>query len=202
MGTKSRRPVIGAMSTLVVLLAGCAGSGGEADLGEVVEADRSSQGPTVDPAAVLEASTPRGKYAGTYVIRSTDVPGAKAGERSTSTYVFTLGECSATECSGTVKAPGKGSYTWNGRALLMTFDEIASRDNCVDGDGAVVRGATFRFRTEHGARAATARPDGSAPARLEGSYQQTTVFSDFRGGCEPSGPTTQHAKFSLVLKRR
>ena len=94
----------------------------------------------------------------------------------------------------------EGSYTWDGAELVMTFDEIDKTDQCVDKGGEKVEGDTFRMHTEHGARVTPAQGDDT-PSMFEGSYQQDTVFSDFRNGCEPAGPDRQQAKFSLVLER-
>ena len=201
MGTTPRRSVRGALGALAVavpLLAGCAGAEGEA---EPAEPSTGGQSASEDAAADLEASAPDGKYAAAYVLESANVPGAKDGTKATSTYAFTFDECTDTECTGTVKAPAEGSYTWDGTDLVVTFDEIDKTDQCVDEGGKKVKGDTFRMHTEHQARV-TAAGEGEAPAKLEGSYEQQTVFSDFRNGCEPAGPDRQQARFSLVLERK
>ena len=176
MGTTPGQTVRGALCALAVavpLLAGCAGAEGEAERAEPSTGSRSA---SEDAAADLEASAPDGKYAASYVLESANVPGFKPGLESKSTYAFTFDECSDTECSGTVKAPVEGSYTWDGAELVMTFDEIDKTDLCVDEGGEKVEGDTFRMRTEHGrasprprvttlrrcSRAATSRTRSSA----------------------------------------
>jgi hypothetical protein len=199
MGTTPGRSVRGALCALAVavpLLAGCAGAEGEAG------PSAGSPSASEDAAAELEAGAPDGKYAASYVLESTNVPGFKPGFKSSSTYAFTFGECTDTECSGTVKAPVEGSYEWDGSELVMTFDEIDKTDQCVDQGGQKVKGDTYRMRTEHEARLSPAQEGDENPSKFEGSYQQDTVFSDFKNGCDPAGPDRQQAKFSLVLERK
>ncbi len=193
------RSALCALAVAVPLLAGCAGAEGEA---EPAEPSTGSQSASEDAAADLEASAPDGKYAASYVLESSNVPGAKDGMKSSSTYAFTFDECADTECSGTVKAPVEGSYTWDGTELVVTFEEIDKTDQCVDDGGQKVKGDTYRMHTEHGARVTAAEEGDDSPSTFEGSYQQDTVFSDFKNGCEPAGPDRQQAKFSLVLERK
>ena len=194
--TRSIRGVLCALAVAVPLLAGC---GGEA---EPSDASAGSQSASEDAAAALEAGAPDGKYAASYVLESANVPGVKPGSKSSGTYAFTFDECTDTECSGTVKAPGKGSYKWDGTELVMTFDEIDKTDRCVDQGGQEVKSATYRMHTEHEARLTPAVEGDDSPSKFEGSYEQETVFSDFKNGCEPAGPDRQQAKFSLVLERK
>ena len=198
MRTTPGRTFRGALCVLAVaapLLAGCAAAEGEAD-----PSPRSQSAPD-DAAAGLEASAPDGKYAAAYVLESANVPGAKDGTRATSTYAFTFDECTDTECTGTVLAPAEGSYTWNGTDLVVTFDGIDKANHCVDEGGQKVEGDTFRTHTVHQARV-TPSEDGDTPSEFEGSYDQETVFSDFRNGCDPAGPDLQRAEFSLLLERK
>jgi hypothetical protein len=167
----------------VLLLAGCAGT---------ADQRTSSDAPTE-----LDAGAPDGRYAAAYVLESSNVPGAKERATATSTYSFTLDQCDDLRCSGTVKAPAEGHYTWDGTELVVTFDEIAKKDSCMSRDGQPVKGSTFWSSTEHWANLSTV----GTPARLEGSYQQETVFSDFTKGCDPVGADRQWAKFTLMLKR-
>ena len=201
MGTTQGRSVHGALCALAVavtLLAGCGGADGEAEPSD----STGSQSASDDAAADLEAGAPDGKYAASYVLESANVPGAKDGDKATGTYAFTFDQCTDTECSGTVKAPGEGSYTWDGTELVMTFDEIDKTEQCVDQGGEKVKGATYRMHTEHEARVTPAEEGDDSPSKFEGSYEQDTVFSDFKNGCEPAGPDHQQAKFSLVLERK
>jgi hypothetical protein len=197
MVTTSGRSARGALCALAVvvvpILAGCGGDQDEAEPSE-------SSGESVSEDAA--AGAPDGKYAASYVLESANVPGAKDGMKSNSTYAFTSGQCTDTECSGTVKAPVEGSYTWDGTELVMTFDEIDKTDQCVDESGQKVKGDTYRMQTEHEARVAPAGEGGDNPSKFEGSYEQVTVFSDFKNGCDPTGPDRQQATFSLVLERK
>ncbi len=199
MSTTPRRSIRGALGALAVAVTLLAGCGGEA---EPSDANAGSQSASEDAAADLEAGAPDGKYAASYVLESANVPGAKDGAKATGTYAFTFDQCTDTECSGTVKAPGEGSYTWDGTELVMTFDEIDKTDQCVDQGGEKVKGATYRMHTEHEARVTPAEEGDDSPSKFEGSYEQDTVFSDFKNGCEPAGPDHQVAKFSLVLERK
>jgi hypothetical protein len=193
---RSIRRALCALAVAVLLLAGCGGAENAAKPSE-------SSGESVsEDAADLEAGAPDGKYAASYVLESANVPGAKDGMKSSGTYAFTFGECAVTECTGTVKAPVEGSYAWDGTELVMTFDEIDKTDQCVDEGGEKVKGDTYRMHTEHEARVTPAEGDDDTPSTFEGSYQQDTVFSDFKNGCEPAGPDRQQAKFSLVLERK
>jgi hypothetical protein len=144
----------------------------------------------------LETSAPDGRYAASYVLESSNVPGTKHGTEATSTYAFTLDKCDTSRCSGTVKAPAEGRYTWDGTELVVTFDEIAKEDSCTSRGGQPMKGSTFWSSTEHWANLTTA----GTPARLEGNYQQETVFSDFTNGCDPAGADRQWAKFTLMLQ--
>jgi hypothetical protein len=162
----------------VAVLAGCGGRG----------ASQNADSP-------LEASAPDGRYAASYVLESSNVPGTKDYTEATSTYAFTLDKCDDSRCSGTVKAPAEGRYTWDGTELIVTFHEITKRDNCMSPGGQPMKGSTFRSSTEHGANLT------GTSARLEGSYQQETVFSDFTNACDPSGADRQWAKFTLMLNR-
>jgi hypothetical protein len=173
-----------APSVLVLLLAACA--------------DAADQVTSGDAAAELEASVPHGRYAATYVLESSNVPGAKERATATSTYAFTVDKCDDAQCTGSVKAPAEGSFTWDGTSLVVTFDEIGKHDSCRSRDGQPMKGSTFWSNTKHWANLTTAR----TPARLKGSYQQETVFSDFTNGCEPARADRQWAKFSLLLKRQ
>lgn len=200
MGTTLAHSVMGAIWTVAVavpLLAGC----GSAD-GEGGPSASSSESPTEDAAADLEAGAPDGKYDAAYVLESSNVPGAKDGFESTSTYAFRLGECTDTECTGTVKAPVEGSYTWDGTDLVVTFDEITKEATCTGEDGQPMNGSTYRSSTDHEARVSAAGTSDKPPRKLEGTYQQETVFSDFTNGCDPAGADHQQAKFSLVLERK
>jgi hypothetical protein len=201
MGTTLTHGVMRAIWTVAVavpLLAGCGSADGEAE-----PSASSSESPTEDTAADLEASAPDGKYAAAYVLESSNVPGAKDGFESSSTYAFKLGECTDTECMGTVAAPVEGSYTWDGSDLVVTFDEITKQATCTGEDGQPMKGSTYRSSTEHGARvSAAAGVSDEAPKKLEGTYQQETVFSDLKNGCDPAGADHQQAKFSLVLERK
>ena len=200
MRTTPRRSVRGALCALAVavpLLGGCGSAEGEAE-----PSGASTGSASADAAVALEAGAPDGKYAASYVLESTNVPGFKPGFKSSSTYAFTFGECTDTECSGTLKAPVEGSYEWDGSELVMTFDEIDKTDQCVDQGGQKVKGDTYRMLTEHEARVGPAVEGDENPSKFEGSYQQDTVFSDFKNGCDPAGPDRQQAKFSLVLERK
>jgi hypothetical protein len=168
---------------VVLLLAGCS--------------DAEDQRVSRDAAAQLEASAPDGRYAASYVLESSNVPGTKKGTEATSTYAFTLDECDDSRCSGTVEAPAGGRYTWDGNELAVTFDEIGKRHSCMGRYGQPLTGATFWSSTEHWANLTTA----GTPARFKGNYQQETVFSDFTNGCDPAGANRQWAKFTLMLKR-
>jgi hypothetical protein len=167
----------------VAVLAGCAGAEGQ----------RTSK----DAAAELEASAPDGRYAASYVLESSNVPGTEDFTEATSTYAFTLDKCDDSRCSGTVKAPAEGRYTWDGTELVVSFDEIAKKDSCTSRDGQPMKDSTFWSSTDHRANLTTA----GTPGRLEGRYQQETVFSDFTKGCDPAGANRQWAKFTLMLKR-
>ena len=195
-GHDTRRSIHGALCALAVAVTLLAGCGGEAEPSD----STGSQSASDDAAADLEAGAPDGKYAASYVLESANVPGAKDGDKATGTYAFTFDQCTDTECSGTVKAPGEGSYTWDGTELVMTFDEIDKTEQCVDQGGEKVKGATYRMHTEHEARVTPAEEGDDSPSKFEGSYEQDTVFSDFKNGCEPAGPDHQVAKFSLVLE--
>jgi hypothetical protein len=168
---------------VVLLMAGCA--------------DTADQRTASDAPTVLEAGAPDGQYAASYVLESSNVPGTKDFTEATSTYAFTLDQCDDSRCSGTVKAPAEGRYTWDGTELVVTFDEIAKKDSCMSRDGQPLKGSTFWSSTEHWANLTS---EGT-PARLEGRYQQETVFSDFTKGCDPAGPDRQWATFTLMLKR-
>lgn len=168
---------------LVLLLAGCASSAGQRAPG--------------DAAAELEAGAPHGKYAATYVLESSNVPGAKERATATSIYAFTVDHCDDAQCSGSVKAPAEGSFTWDGTRLVVTFEDIAKKDSCTSRDGRPMKGSTFWSNTRHWASLTTA----GAPARLQGTYEQETVFSDFRNGCHPAGADRQRARFTLMLER-
>ncbi len=199
MSTTPRRSIRGALSALAVAVPLLAGCGGEA---EPSDASAGSPSASEDAAADLEAGAPDGKYDASYVLESTNVPGFKPGFKASGTYAFTFEECTDTECSGTVKAPGEGTYVWDGTELDMTFGEIEKTEQCVDDGGKEIKSDTYRTHTEHGARLAPAEEGGANPTTLEGSYQQETVFSDFTKGCTRAGPARQQAKFSLVLKRK
>lgn len=196
---RSIRRALCVLALAVPLLAGCAGAEGEA---KPSEPSTGSQSASEDPAADLEASAPDGKYAASYVLTSSNIPGAKDGSKSTSTYAFTFDECTDTECTGTVKAPAKGSWTWDGTDLVATFDELDQKHTCTDDNGDKVKDATFMGTTEHGARLTGAVEGDEPPAKLEGSFQQETHFTDFRNGCRPEKPGNQWAKFSLMLERK
>jgi hypothetical protein len=168
---------------LVLLLAGCA--------------DTADQGVSNDAAAELEANAPDGRYAASYVLESSNVPGTQDFTEATSTYAFTLDQCDDSRCSGTVQAPAEGRYTWDGSELVVTFDEIAKKDSCMSRHGQPLKGSTFWSSTEHWANLTSA----GTSARLEGSYQQETVFSDFTNGCDPDGADRQWATFTLMLRR-
>ncbi len=198
---RSIRRALGTLAVAVLLFTGCAGADGEA---EPSEPSTGSQSASEDAAADLEASAPDGKYAASYVVTSANIPGAKVGFKSTSTYAFKVGECTDTECTGTVRAPAKGSWTWDGTELVITFDKLDKVDSCVDEAGEKVKGDTFRVRTEHQARL-TAAGEGEGegtPAMLEGNYQQEAVYSEFRNGCTPDGPKRQRAELTLTLRRK
>ena len=171
------------MPACVVLLAGC----GHAE----------DQRAAMDAATELEASAPNGRYAASYVLESSNVPGTKVGTEATSTYAFDLDRCDDARCTGTVEAPAEGRYTWDGTELVVSFDEMGSQHRCMSRDGQPRKDSTFWSSTEHWA---DLTPSGT-PARLEGSYQQETVFSDFTKGCDPAGADRQWAKFTLRLKR-
>jgi hypothetical protein len=167
----------------VLLLAGCAGT--------------ADQPTSRDAPTELEAGAPDGQYAASYVLESSNVPGTKDYTEATSTYAFTLDQCDDSRCSGTVKAPAEGHYTWDGTELAVTFDEIAKRDGCMSRNGQPLKGSTFWSSTEHWANLSSA----GTSARLVGSYRQETVFSDFTKACDPAGPNRQWARFTLVLER-
>jgi hypothetical protein len=200
MGTQGRsvRDALCALALAVPLLAGCAGAGGD---GEAPEPEVESQSASGTESTGLEASAPDGEYAASYVLESSNVPGAKKGFKSSSTYDFTLDECDDTECTGTVKAPAEGSYTWDGTDLVVTFDKIDKTDHCVDDSGQQMEDATYRTTTEHRAKL-TAPASDEPPAKLEGSYEQQTVFSELKNGCDPAGANRQQAKFTLMLQRK
>lgn len=183
-----------ALALAAPVLAGCGDADREA---EPPEPRVQGQGGSRDAAAALEASAPDGKYAATYVLESANVPGTKVGTEATSTYAFSLDGCDDSRCSGTVKAPAEGRYTWDGTELIVTFDEIGKKDSCLSRHGQPLKGSTFWSSTEHWANLTTSE----TPATLEGSYQQKTVFSDFTNGCDPAGADRQWAKFTLMLRR-
>ena len=169
---------------VVLLLVGCGNA----------ENQRASRDASVE----LEASAPDGRYAASYVLESSNVPGTKVGTEATSTYAFTLDKCDDSRCWGTVEAPAKGRYTWDGTELVVTFEEIGKKHGCMRRDGQPMKGSTFWSSTEHWANLTSA----GALATLEGSYQQETVFSDFRNGCDPPGVDQQWATFTLTLQRK
>ena len=169
---------------VVLLLAGC----GNAE----------DQPASRDVAPELEASAPDGKYAASYVLESSNVPGTKVGTEATSTYAFDLDRCDDSRCSGRVRAPAEGRYTWDGTELVVTFDEMGKQHSCMGRDGQPMKGSTFWTSTEHWANLTAA----GTSAKLRGSYQQETVFSGFTNGCDPAGADRQWAKFSLLLKRK
>ncbi len=200
MGTTSARTArraLCALAVAVAVLGACGGAEGGSGPSE-----SSSGNVSEDAAAELETGAPDGKYAASYVLESTNVPGFKPGFESSSTYAFTSGACTDTACSGTVKAPVEGSYEWDGTELVMTFDEVDRTDQCVDAAGQKVEGDTYRMRTEHEARVTPVGDGDDAAAKFEGSYRQATVFSELENGCDPGGPDRQHAEFSLVLERK
>jgi hypothetical protein len=111
MGTTPGRAVRSALCALAVaapLLAGCAGADGEA---EPAGPSTGSQSASEDAAADLEESAPDGKYAASYVLESSDVPGFK----SKGTYAFTFDECSDTRQQDTVFSDFKNGCEPAGR---------------------------------------------------------------------------------------
>ena len=191
--------VLGVLAIAVLLLAGCAGAEGEARSPAPSAESRTA---SVDAAADLEASAPDGKYDASYVLESSNVPGAKDGTKASGTYAFTFDDCSDTKCWGTVKAPGEGSYEWDGAELAVTFDQMKKTEHCVDDSGKSLEQATIDGTTEHEARLTAAGEDDAAPTKLDGTYEQSTVFGNSRNRCQQAGPDRQQAKFSLVLERK
>lgn len=200
MGGRNLRSAVAAAFVLAgSLLAGCADAEGGAGPADSTD---ESQSASEDAVAALEATAPDGKYAAAYVLESTNIPGFKPGFKSSGTYAFTFEKCTDTECSGTVKAPGEGTYTWDGTELTMTFDEIDKTEKCVDDGGKEIKSDTYRTHTEHGARLTPAEEGDAKPTTFEGTYQQETALSDFTNGCTRDGPSHQRAEFSLVLERK
>lgn len=149
----------------------------------------------------LEGSVPHGPYAATYVLGATNIAEAEQGARSTGTFTFTPGTCTEDSCTGTVAAPGKGTFTWDGTKLSIRFDDIVARNQCVDEAGRKVKASSFTSTTLHSADL-TSTAAGEAPTKLSGRYSQRTRYDDFRGGCKEDGSGPQHATFTLTLDRK
>lgn len=182
------------------VLAGCAGSEVQS---KSPETSSESQSPSVEEHAAADlGAPPDGRYEASYMLESSNVPGVKKGFRSTSTYAFTFDDCSETKCWGTVKAPAEGSYEWDGTELVVSFDQMKKTEHCVDDSGNSLEQATIDGTTEHEARLIATEGSDSAPMRLEGTYEQSTVYGNSRNGCHKAGPDRQQARFSLVLERK
>ena len=187
-----------ALALAAPILAGCGGAVGD----EPPQPQIEGQSGPHDVAAPLAASAPDGEYAATYVLESANVPGAEEGAKASSTYAFTFEDCSGTLCWGTVKAPAEGSYEWDGNELVVTFDQMKKTEHCVDDSGKSLERATIDGTTEHEARLAALEKSDPAPMKLEGTYEQNTVYGNSRNGCQKAGPDRQQARFSLVLERK
>ena len=137
-----------------------------------------------------------GSWVLTRTVEATDNAEQPVGSESTRYITFTVGECSADSCEGTLAVGSepdqKVEYPYVQEGDVITYD-IAGADDCVLEDGTVVLAAAFEY--EQHIELTAAEKDGDTVTAIGGTslFTYATIDEAESFGCPVQTGSTEYS---------